>query len=106
MAGDELVDYGLVRRRLLRRSAHVLVLVLSRHPDLAVLTWTVTPDVLRGHADVCDLDPGRDRRVDRSSPRQHGQSQAGSGPPSRQNLIIHTVLKRSVALWVKDAMGR
>jgi hypothetical protein len=63
MAGDELVDSGLVRRRLLRRSAHVLVMILSRHPDLPVLTWTVTPDVLRGHADVCDLDPGRGRRV-------------------------------------------
>jgi hypothetical protein len=63
MARDELVDSGLVRRRLLRRSAHVLVLVLGRHPDLPVLTWTVTPDVLRGHADVCDLDPGRDRQV-------------------------------------------
>jgi hypothetical protein len=63
MAGDELVDYGLVRRRLLRRSANVLALVLSKHPDLPVLTWTVTPDMLRGHADVCDLDPGRDRQI-------------------------------------------
>jgi hypothetical protein len=27
------------------------------------LAWTVTPDVLRAHADVCDLDRGRDRRV-------------------------------------------
>jgi hypothetical protein len=63
MAGEEFVDLGLVRRRLLRRSAHVLVLILSGHPDLPVLTWTVTPDVLRGHADVCDLDPGRDRQV-------------------------------------------
>ena len=63
MAGEELVGSGLVRRRLLRRSAHVLVFILSRYPDLPVLTWTVTADVLRGHADVCDLDPGRDRQV-------------------------------------------
>lgn len=63
MAGEELVGSGLVRRRMLRRSAHVLVFILSRHSDLPVLTWTVTSDVLRGHADVCDLDPGRDRQV-------------------------------------------
>ena len=63
MGGNGLVDDGLVRRRLLRRSAQVLVLVLSKHPDLPVLTWTVTADVLRGHADVCDLDPGRDRQI-------------------------------------------
>jgi hypothetical protein len=47
---------------LLRQSARVLVLVLDGHPDLPVLTWTVTPDGLRGHAEVCDLDR-RDRRV-------------------------------------------
>ena len=63
MAGDGFVDRGRVRRRLLRRSAHVLVLILGEHPDLPVLTWTVTADVLRGHADVCDLDPGRDREI-------------------------------------------
>ena len=63
MAGEELVGSGLVRRRLLRRLAHVLLFILSRHPDLPVLTWTVTADVLRGHVDVCDLDPGYDRRV-------------------------------------------
>jgi hypothetical protein len=63
MGGDRLVGLGLVRRRLLRRAAHVLVLVLDEHPDLPVLTWTVSPDVLRAHADVCDLDSGRDRRV-------------------------------------------
>jgi hypothetical protein len=63
MAGDELVDLGLVRRRLLRRAARVLVLVLDEHRELPVLTWTVTADVLQAHADVCDLDPDRDRRV-------------------------------------------
>jgi hypothetical protein len=63
MAGDELVDLGLVRRRLLRQAAGVLVLVLDEHRELPVLTWTVTPDVLQAHADVCDLDPDRDRRV-------------------------------------------
>lgn len=63
MAGEEFVDSGSVRGRLLRRSAHVLVFILSQHPDLPVLTWTVTADVLRGHADVCDLDRGRDRQV-------------------------------------------
>ena len=63
MVGKEFVDSGLVRRRMLRRSAHVLVLVLGRYADLPVLTWTVTADLLRGHADVCDLDPGRDRQV-------------------------------------------
>jgi hypothetical protein len=39
------------------------VFVLDEHRELPVLTWTVTPDVLQAHADVCDLDPGRDRRV-------------------------------------------
>jgi len=48
---------------LLRQVARVLVLVLDQHRELPVLTWTVTPDLLRGHADVCDLDPGRDRQV-------------------------------------------
>jgi hypothetical protein len=51
------------RGRLLRRAARVLVLVLDQHRELPVLTWTVTADFLRGHADVCDLDSGRDRQV-------------------------------------------
>lgn len=63
MAEVEFGGSGLVRRRLLRRAAHVLVLILEEHQDLPVLTWTVTPDVVRGHVDVCDLDPGRDRQV-------------------------------------------
>jgi hypothetical protein len=52
-----------VRGQLLRRAARVLVFVLDEHRELPVLTWTVTPDVLHAQADVCDLDPGRDRRV-------------------------------------------
>jgi hypothetical protein len=63
MAGDELGGLGLVRRRLLRQAAGVLVLVLDEHRELPVLTWTVTAEVLQAHADVCELDPGRDRRV-------------------------------------------
>jgi hypothetical protein len=63
MAGYELVGPGVLRRRLLRQSARVLVLILSRHLELPVLTWTVAPDVLRGHADVCDVDSGRNREV-------------------------------------------
>ena len=51
------------RGRLLRQVARVLVFVLDEHRELPVLTWTVMPDVLQAHADVCDLDPGRDRRV-------------------------------------------
>jgi hypothetical protein len=47
---------GLVRRRLPRQAARVLVFVLDEHRELPVLTWTVTPDVLQAHADVCDLD--------------------------------------------------
>ncbi|MGE5831226.1 MAG: hypothetical protein ACM30G_23110, partial [Micromonosporaceae bacterium] len=35
---------------------------LDEHRELPVLTWTVTPDVLHAHADVCDLDAG-DRLV-------------------------------------------
>jgi len=53
MVADELV-----RRRLLRQSANVLVLVLGKHRELPVLTWTVTPQVLLGHAEVCDVGPG------------------------------------------------
>ena len=60
MAGE--VD-GAARGRLLRRAARVLVLVLDEHRELLVLTWTVTADVLHAHAVVCDVDPGRDRRV-------------------------------------------
>jgi hypothetical protein len=51
------------RARRLRRAAGVLVSVLGRHPDLPVLTWTVTPEAVSGHVDVCDLDSGCDRRV-------------------------------------------
>jgi hypothetical protein len=58
MIADELV-----RRRLLRQSANVLVLVLGRHRELPVLTWTVTPQVLLGHAEVCELGPGPGRQV-------------------------------------------
>jgi hypothetical protein len=58
MVGDEST-----RRRWLRQSASVLVLVLAEHRDLPVLTWTVTPELVRGHADVCDLDPGRGRQL-------------------------------------------
>ena len=60
MAG-ELADSA--RGRLLRQAARVLVLVLDEHRELPVLTWTVTAGVLQAHADVCDLDPGRDRLV-------------------------------------------
>jgi hypothetical protein len=60
MAG-ELADA--VRGRLLRQAARVLVLVLEEHRELPVLTWTVTADALQAHADVSDLDVGRDRRV-------------------------------------------
>jgi hypothetical protein len=54
---------GVRQGRLLRQTARVLVFVLDQHRELPVLTWTVTPEVLRGHADVCDLDPGYDRQV-------------------------------------------
>jgi hypothetical protein len=58
MVADELV-----RRRLLRQSASVLVLVLGEHRELPVLTWTVTPQVLLGHAEVCEVGPGPGRQV-------------------------------------------
>jgi hypothetical protein len=58
MVGDELV-----RRRLLRQSAQVLVFVLGEHRDLPVLTWTVTSRLLVGHADVCEVGPGPGRQV-------------------------------------------
>jgi hypothetical protein len=60
---EELFDLGVVRRRLLRRAAGVLVFVLDEHRELPVLRWTVMPEVLQAHADVCDLDRGWDRRV-------------------------------------------
>ena len=58
MVADEVVQ-----RRLLRWKAGVLVLVLDAHRELPVLTWTVTPRALIGHADLCEVEPGRDRRV-------------------------------------------
>jgi hypothetical protein len=63
VAGDELVGSEPRQRLRLRQCAQVLVLVLGKYRDLPVLTWTVTPEVLRGHAEVCDLDAGRDRQV-------------------------------------------
>ena len=63
MAGDGLVGSDRVRGRLLRQSAGVLVFVLGEHRELPVLTWTVTPEVLRGHADVCEVGPGPGRQV-------------------------------------------
>jgi len=57
-----MVAEELVRRRLLRQSAGVLVAVLGEHRELPVLTWTVTPHVLIGHADVCEVGPGPGRR--------------------------------------------
>jgi len=53
----------LVRRRLLRWSAGVLVLCWIPQRGLPVLTWTVTPQALIGHADLCDADSGPGRRV-------------------------------------------
>ena len=53
----------LVRRRLLRQSAGLLVFVLGEHRELPVLTWTVTPQVLIGHADLCEVGPGPGRQV-------------------------------------------
>jgi hypothetical protein len=61
MVGDEVVGDGGVRRRLLRQSAGLLVFVLGEHRELPVLTWTVTPHVLLGHADVCEVDSGPGR---------------------------------------------
>ena len=58
-----MVTDELVRRRLLRQSANVLVFVLGEHRDLPVLTWTVAPELLRGHAEVCDVGPGSGRQV-------------------------------------------
>lgn len=58
MVADEVVQ-----RRLLRWAAGVLVGVLDEHRGLPVLTWTVTPRALIGHADVCEVDPGSARRV-------------------------------------------
>jgi hypothetical protein len=53
----------LARRQRLRQAASILALTPREHPDLPVLTWTVTPDLLRGHVDACDLEPGRDRQA-------------------------------------------
>ena len=58
MMADELVQ-----RRLLRWSAGALVLVLDAHRELPVLTWTVTPRALIGHAVLCEVGPGPGRRV-------------------------------------------
>jgi hypothetical protein len=46
-----------------RQAAHILALVLRENPHLPVITWTVTPTALHGHADLCDVNPGRDRQV-------------------------------------------
>ena len=51
-----------LQRRRLRQAAHLLVLFLRQHPDLPVLAWTVTPDALHGHADLCDASD-RNRQV-------------------------------------------
>jgi hypothetical protein len=51
------------RRQRLRQTTQVVVALLREHPDLPALTWTITPDCLRGHAEVCDVDPSLDRAV-------------------------------------------
>lgn len=51
----------LARRQ--RQAAHILVLVLRAHADLPALTWTITPDGLHAHIDLCEVDADRDRRV-------------------------------------------
>jgi hypothetical protein len=48
---------------LLRQAGRVLVFVLDQHRELPVLTLAVAPDVVLGHADVCDRDSGRGRQV-------------------------------------------
>jgi hypothetical protein len=58
MMADELVQW-----RLLRWAAGALVLVLDAHRELPVLTWTVTPRALIGHAVLCEVGPGPGRRV-------------------------------------------
>jgi hypothetical protein len=58
MMADEVVQ-----RRLLRGSAWVLVQVLDEHRGLPVLTWTVTPRALIGHAELCEVDAGPGREV-------------------------------------------
>jgi hypothetical protein len=50
-------------RQRLRQAAFVLALTLREHPDLPVLTWTVTPDLLHGHVDACDLETDRGRQA-------------------------------------------
>ena len=46
-----------------RRAAHILVAILREHSHLPVLTWSVAPDHLHGHADLCDVESGHDRSV-------------------------------------------
>ena len=52
-----------MQRRLLRWSAGVLVQMLGEHRELPVLTWTVTPRALIGHAELCEVDPGPGRQL-------------------------------------------
>jgi hypothetical protein len=52
----------LARRQ--RQATHILVLILRQHADLPVLTtWTIAPDGLHAHIDLCDVDADHDRRV-------------------------------------------
>lgn len=53
----------LASRQRLRQAAFVLALTLREHPDLPVLTWTVTPDLLHAHVDACDLETDRGRQA-------------------------------------------
>src|SRR3954469_7494004 len=61
--GASMMAEELVQQRLLRWAAGALVLVLDGHRELPVLTWTVTPRALVGHADLCEVDSGPGRRV-------------------------------------------
>jgi hypothetical protein len=61
--GASMMADELVQRRLLRWKAGVLVRVLDEHRELPVLTWTVTPRALLGHAVLCEVGPGPGRRV-------------------------------------------
>lgn len=56
-------DPNRARRQRLHRAAHVLVVILRKHSDLPVLTWSITCDHLHGHADLCDVESGHDRSV-------------------------------------------
>jgi hypothetical protein len=51
------------RQRQLRQAAHILILILREHPDLPVLTWSVTPDHLHAHAVLCDVEADNDQQV-------------------------------------------